>query len=104
MSDSLQPHGLLWLHGAHQALLSLEFSRQEYWSGLSCPSPGMFLTQGLNLGLLCCHFPGGSDGKASTYNVGDPGSISGLGRFSGEGNGTPLQYSCLENPMDRGAW
>ena len=49
-------------------------------------------------------FPGGSDGKASAYNVGDAGSIPGLGRSSGEGNGTPLQYSCLENPMDRGAW
>ena len=49
-------------------------------------------------------FPGGSDGKASAYNVGDTGSIPGLGRSSGEGNGTPLQYSCLENPMDRGAW
>ena len=49
-------------------------------------------------------FPGGSDGKASAYNVGDPGSIPGLGRSSGEGNGNPLQYSCLENPMDGGAW
>ena len=49
-------------------------------------------------------FPGGSDGKTSTYNVGDPGSTPGLGRSSGEGNGNPLQYSCLENPMDGGAW
>ena len=49
-------------------------------------------------------FPGGSDGKASAYNVGDPGSIPGLGRSPGEGNGNPLQYSCLENPMDGGAW
>ena len=49
-------------------------------------------------------FPGGSDGKASVYNVKDLGSIPGLGRFPGEGNGNPLQYSCLENPMDRGAW
>ena len=47
-------------------------------------------------------FPGGSDGKASAYNVGDPGSIPGLGRSSGERNGNPLQYSCLENPMDGG--
>ena len=53
---------------------------------------------------LCWGFPGGSDGKASAYNVGDPGSIPGLRRSSGEGNGNPLQYSCLENPMDRGAW
>ena len=49
-------------------------------------------------------FPRGSDGKASSCNVGDPGSIPGSGRSPGEGNGNPLQYSCLENPMDRGAW
>ena len=49
-------------------------------------------------------FPGGSDGKASAYNAGDPGSIPGLGRSPGEGNGNPLQCSCLENPMDGGAW
>ena len=48
--------------------------------------------------------PGGSDGKASVYNVEDLGLIPGSGRFPGEGNGNPLQYSCLENPMDRGAW
>ena len=45
-----------------------------------------------------------SDGKESSSNAGDPGSIPGLGRSPGEGNGYPLQYSCLENPMDRGAW
>ena len=49
-------------------------------------------------------FPGGSEVKASACNAGDLGSISGLGRSPGEGNGNPLQYSCLENPMDRGAW
>ena len=49
-------------------------------------------------------FPGGSDSKASVYNVRDPGSSPGLGRSPGEGNGNPLQYYCLENPMDRGAW
>ena len=49
-------------------------------------------------------FPGGSDGKASACNVGDPVSIPGSGRSSGEGNGNPFQYSCLENPMDGGAW
>ena len=46
---------------------------------------------------------GGSDGKASVYNAGDPGSIPGWGRPPGEGNGNPLQYACLGNPMDRGA-
>ena len=48
-------------------------------------------------------FPGGSDGKASAYNAGDLGSIPGLRRSLGEGNGNPLQYSCLEKPMDGGA-
>ena len=48
--------------------------------------------------------PGGSDGKESACSVGDPGLIHELGRSPGEGNGNPLQYSCLENSMDRGAW
>ena len=48
---------------------------------------------------LLLGFPGGSDGKESACNAGDPGSIPGLGRFPGEGNGNPLQYSCLENAM-----
>ena len=46
----------------------------------------------------------GSDGKASVSNTGDPGLIPGLGRSPGEGNGSPLQYFCLENPMDCRAW
>ena len=54
--------------------------------------------------LILPDFPGGSDGKASAYNAGDPGLIPGLGRSPGEGNGNPLQYSCLENPMDGGTW
>ena len=60
---------------------------------LLCGSPGLLLG-----------FPGGSDGKASACNAGDPGSIPGLGRSPGEGNGNPLQYSCLGNPTDGGAW
>ena len=48
--------------------------------------------------------PGGSDGKASICNAGDSCSSPWLGRSPGEGNGNPLQYYCLENPMDRGAW
>ena len=48
--------------------------------------------------------PGGSDGKESTCNAGDLGSMPGLGRSPGGGHGNPLQRSCLENPMDRGAW
>ena len=59
--------------------------------------------------LIVCHHKGlllapcGSDGKASAYNVGEPGSIPGSKRSPGEGNGNPLLYSCLENPMDGGA-
>ena len=48
--------------------------------------------------------PGSSDGKESAYNTGDPGSIPGSGIVPEKGNGNPLQYSCLENPMGRGAW
>ena len=50
------------------------------------------------------NFLGGLDGKASAYNLGDPGLIPGLGRSPGKENGNLLQCSCLENPMDRGAW
>ena len=57
---------------------------------------------GMVWGLLSFYriFPDGSDGKASAYNAGDLGSIPGSGRSPGEGNGNPLQYSCLENPME----
>ena len=54
--------------------------------------------------ILILRFPGGSDCKESACKAGDPGSVRGLGRAPGEGNGNPLQYACLENPMDRGAW
>ena len=56
------------------------------------------------IALTILDFPGSSDGKVSAYNAGDPGSIPRLGRSSGEGNGNPLQYSCLENPMDGRVW
>ena len=52
----------------------------------------------------CKGFPGGSDSKEPACSSGDPDSIPGLGRSPGEGHGNPLQYSCLENPMGRGAW
>ena len=98
------------------------FSRQEHWSGLACPPPGKLpnpeiepkslMSPALQVGSSplshledCCpNFPCGSDGKASVYNAGDLGSIPGLGRSPGEGNGNPLKFYCLENPMDRGAW
>ena len=79
---------------------------------------GIFPTQGSNPCILCLlhwqacslplaphrSFPAGWDGKESAYNAGELGSIPDSGRSPGEGNGNPLQYSCLENPMDRGAW
>ena len=106
---------------AHQAPLSMVFSRQEYWSGLLDLFQEFFPTQGWNQCLLVLlhwqagslpltppgepiyvYVYGGSDGKKkSACNVGDPGLIPGSGRFSGEGTGNPLQCSCLENPMDR---
>ena len=100
---------------ARQAPLLMGFSRQEYWSGLPCPPPGDLPDPGIEPASLTSPalaggffttggFPGGSGSKASAYNVGDPGSIPGSGRSPGEGNGNPLQYSCLENPMSRGAW
>ena len=58
----------------------------------------------LNLGCQEACFPGGSAVKNLPVNAGDMGSIPGLGRFPRGGNGNPLQYSCLENPMDREAW
>ena len=57
----------------------------------------------LNCGDWATNFPGGSDGKASACNAGVQGSIPGSGRSPGEGNGNPLQHSCLENPLDGGA-
>ena len=63
-----------------------------------------FVYNALDTVVLCIYeFPGGSDGKASACNAGDPSSIPGSGRSPGEGNDNPLQHSCLENPMDRRA-
>ena len=61
-------------------------------------------TKYLSTGKYVYGFPGGSEVKASACNAGDLGSIPGSGRSPGEGNGNPLQYSCLENPMDGGVW
>ena len=89
------------------ALLSMGFSRQEY-SRLPFPPSRDLPSPGIKPGVSCIgrqlDFPGGSDGKASVYNAGDLGLIPRWGRFPGEGNGNPLQCSCLENPRDRGAW
>ena len=73
------------------------FSRQEYWRGVPLPFSNSFFSEVL---YVLLGFPGGSTGKESTCNVGDLGSIPGLGRSPGEGNGYPLQYSGLENSID----
>ena len=93
----------------YQAPVSMGFSRQEYWSGLPFPSPEDLPDPGieprspaLEADALTSEPPGNP--KASVYNAGDLCSIPESGRSSGEGNGNPLQYSCLENPMDTGAW
>ena len=70
-------------------------------TALQCPKSKSANHANLTV-LLLPFFPGGSDGKASVYNVADPGSSPGLGRSPGEGNGNLLQNYCLENPMDRG--
>ena len=78
--------------------LTSSFKQQEAVERASAEEAGT----GSTLRLLVClrGFPGGSEGKAPACNAGDVGLIPGLGRFSGEGNGNPLRYSCLENPMD----
>ena len=65
-----------------------------------CPQTALDVVLSSNM----MDFPGGSDGKASAYNAGDPGSIPGSRRSPGEGNGKPLQYPCLEYPMDGETW
>ena len=92
------------------------FPRQESWDGLLFSSPGdlphpgikptspTWQVNSLPLGHLGSHFTTGSVVKNPPANAGDTGSIPGLGRSSGGGNSHPLQYSWLENPMDRGDW
>ena len=89
---------------AHKAPLSMGFSRQEYWSEFPFPPPGDLPNPGIETASPVAPeltgFPCGSAGKESACNVGDLGSILGLGRSPGEGKGYPLQSSGLKNPMD----
>ena len=95
---------------SQQAPLSMEFPRPRLlkWVAISFSRESSWPRDHLKPWSTNRHIypylPGGSDGKASVYNAGDQGSIPGLRRSPGEGNGNPLQYYCLENPMDRGAW
>ena len=110
-------------HVAYKAPLSMEFSRQEYWSGLPFPSPGYLPYPGIKprsptlradalpsepsgkpITEVLNGFPHSSVDKESACSAGNLRSVPGSGRSPGEGNGNPLQYSYLENPMDRGTW
>ena len=87
---------------AGQALLSMGFSREEYWGGLLCSPPGDLPDTGIEWAsqvALVVKNPLDSAG-----DLRDVGLIPGSGRSPGEGHGNPLQYSCLENPKDRGVW
>ena len=102
-SDNKNNH----LTGHLAAILSHSFSTWtltpfSFSSFLSCME--LFPSWRTLHGSSCLGFPGGSNCKESTCNAGDMGSIPGSGISPAEGNGYPLQYSCLENPMDRGAW
>ena len=68
------------------------------------PSETYFVIEEFEFSRGALGFPGGLDSEESAFNARDMGLIPGLGRSPGEGNGNPLQYSCLENPMDSGAW
>ena len=85
---------------AYQAPPSMGFSRQEYWSGVPLPSPNYIIVEVINPRV----FLGGSIVKNPPVTAEDAGLTTGTGRSPGEGNGNPLQYSCLGTPVDRGAW
>ena len=84
--------------GSQESRTLLSHSKTNHITRVKCSAPWDLF------GTSLWGFPGGSDSKASAYNVGDLCSIPGSGRSPGEGNGNPLQYSCLENSMDGGAW
>ena len=90
---------MLWYIIWYNMLL---YKKQEFFSYFYAESPFPLKNQGYRQ--ILTGFPGGLEVKASASNARDLGSIPGLGRTPGEGNGNSLQYSCLGNPMDRGAW
>ena len=102
---SAEEHQLLVQAGRDHRLFSLLHSQHAtLMLALSFLCPLSLVLLHLVLYTSKGGFPCGLDSKESAWNVGDPGSIPGMGRSPGEGNGNPLQYSCLENSMDRGVW
>ena len=106
------------LYSAHPESITAQISPVAHWLRLCVPNAGgmgsitgwersaCYAAKKQNKNYINfphLGFPGDSDSKEPACNAGDPGSIPGLGRCPGEGNGNPLQYSCLENPIDRGA-
>ena len=89
------PHTLIW---------DFQLQNCEKFLLLKSPTCGTLSWQPSQINIAYLGFPGGSEVKMSACNAGDLGLIPGLGRSPGEGNGNPLQYSCLENPIDGGAW
>ena len=120
VSDSLRPHGLSptrllcpWDFPGNSTGVDCHFRLQRIFPTQGSTGAVIFAYNVLNasINLRTCYscllllgFPGGSNGKESACNTGDLGPIPGSGRSPGEGNGYPLQYSWLENSMDRGAW
>ena len=109
LSQSIPPSPSSAVSTSHRALLSILNLCDKKVEGLlgqskllTMNSRSEKLINRVPKGLM--DFPGGSDGKASAYNAGQPSSIPWLGRSPGEGNGNPLQDYCLENPLDREAW
>ena len=94
----------IWSSRSGWAVLSREWSQAEGQGHAWYLFGTIGYTSNLKGLLDYLDLPCSSDGKESACNAGDPGSMPGWGRSPGEGNGNPLQYSCLENPMDRGAW
>ena len=100
--------GLLAVQGTLKSLLQYHSSKAsilQHSAFFPVQLSHPYMTTGKTIALTrwTFDFSGGSDSKASVYNAGDPGTIPGWGRPSEEGNGNPLQYYCLENPIDRGA-
>ena len=110
MSNKISPLGLkccfpqpLEVLAASGSQLTLSQETSLGKREISCPRLCPY-SPGNPYSMTSLHCPGGSDGKESACNAGDPGLISGWGRSHGEGNGYPFQYSCLEKPMDRRPW